>query len=271
MDYRPIITLTTDFGLADEFVACMKGVILSIAPDTIMVDISHLVEHGNIKEGAFLLQRTYPFFPAGTVHCVVIDPGVGTDRKIIIVKAAGQLFIAPDNGLLSPILQDTSQLEAIYHLTNRSLFGGRISNTFHGRDIMAPVAAQLAVGLDIGEVGNRIGCDDCVRLPQLPCRLESGKLTGEVVHIDRFGNLCTNITASELTNLTASHEIVISIGSHVIKGMLNNYGDAIKGELLAHLDSHEHLEISVSGGSAALFTNCPPGTIVTVERNTDPL
>ncbi|WP_163340156.1 S-adenosyl-l-methionine hydroxide adenosyltransferase family protein [Desulfopila sp. IMCC35008] len=266
MDYRPVITLTTDFGLADEFVASMKGVILSIAPETSIVDISHLVAHGNIKEGAFLLQRTYPFFPAGTIHCVVIDPGVGTDRHILATKSTGQVFVAPDNGLLSPILRDTDRLEAIHAVTNRSLFNTRVSNTFHGRDIMAPVAAHLAAGLNIKEVGDQLTCGDCVIVPQIKSKIQSSRLIGEIIHIDRFGNICTNITLSELANLSPTHDIIVHVGSYSISGMTKSYGHVGDGELLAHFDSHDHLEISVSGGSAALLTGSRPGSIVTVEQ-----
>lgn len=270
MEYRPIITLTTDFGLGDEFVASIKGVILSITPDTTIVDISHLVAHGDISKGAFLLQRTYPFFPAETVHCAVIDPGVGTDRNILAIKSAGQLFVAPDNGLLSPILRNTDCLEAIYAVTNSSLFSTRVSNTFHGRDIMAPVAARLAAGLNIKEVGKKMRRNDCVLLPHKQCETQANKLTGEVIHIDRFGNMCTNITRSELANLSATLDVVVTIGSQTITGMTISYGHANEGELLTHLDSHDHLEISVAGDSAALVTGCQRGSLVTVVKNKAP-
>lgn len=269
MDNRPVITLTTDFGLADEFVASMKGVILSLAPGTTIVDISHLVAHGDIREGTFLLRRTYPFFPAGTVHCAVIDPGVGTDRKILAIKSAGQIFVAPDNGLLSPVLQDTDNLETIYNVSNRSLYRSRVSKTFHGRDVMAPVAAQLASGLNIKEVGEQLNSDDCVLLPHKQCQIQPNKLIGEIIHIDRFGNMCTNITLSELANLSPSLDVVVTIGSQTVTGMTDSYGHANEGEMLNHLDSHDHLEISVSGGSAAFVTGSQRGSIVTVERNND--
>ena len=265
MQSRPIITLTTDFGLKDEYVGVMKGVILTLLPETKIVDITHEVPAQDIRAAAFMFGRAYRYFPAGTVHLVVVDPGVGTDRRILAVHAGGQLFIAPDNGVLSPVLATCNKVMSIHSVTRRQLFFQPPGSTFHGRDIMAPVAARLAGGLDIATVGASVQLGDCVVLP--PPRIEVGerRVVGEVIHADRFGNLCTSLTSTEIAPLSAQGQLRFRLGDTVIDGLCSSYSQGGDGRPLAIIDSHSHLEIAVNGGSAASLTGGRPGTIVTVE------
>lgn len=259
----PVITLLTDFGREDEYVAAMKGVMLSILPEATLVDISHAVPPGNIFRGAFLLERAFRFFPPGTVHLAVVDPGVGTKRKILAVAAESQFFIAPDNGILTPVLH-SGAVTATCNVTNKALFLTDLSATFHGRDIMAPVAAHIAAGLPIRETGLPFPPEECVRMPRCECRLEQGRIVGRVVSIDHFGNLCTNIHASIIAEAEYAGAPLIELGAFRLGKISTTYGDMVSGSLLALFDSHGQLEISVAGGSAAAATGAEVGSVVTV-------
>ncbi|MFQ6112525.1 MAG: S-adenosyl-l-methionine hydroxide adenosyltransferase family protein [bacterium] len=190
-----IITLLTDFGQRDGFVGTMKGVILNTYPDAKIVDISHDIEPQNLAAGAFVINTCYKYFPTGTVHVVVIDPGVGSKRRIICVAASGHFFLAPDNGVLKYIYDECPETQVV-EVTNRKLVLSQISHTFHGRDIFAPVAAHLAKGLDLKELGASIHDYDKGRLPVLEEAVD--RIKGEIIYIDRFGNLISNIPADEL-------------------------------------------------------------------------
>ena len=263
MHNRPVITLLTDFGLVDEYVASMKGVLLSRVPEAAIVDISHDLPHGDFRQAALLLQRTFPYFPPGTVNLAVVDPGVGTAREILAVKARGQFFVAPDNGLLSPLLRPGKDV-VVHHVTNSDLFLPKRSTTFHGRDIMAPVAAGLACGLDISETGEQVLPSRCVILDEPQCRVEASRISGEVIRGDRFGNLCTNIPRSAFIRIPDPGSVSIEIEGYRIEGISMAYGDQQAGTLVALFESHDLLEIGVTKGSAAQRTGGAAGTAVTV-------
>src|SRR3954469_15734453 len=192
-----LITLLTDFGTADYFVGAMKGVILSINGDARIVDLTHEIPPHDIMSGAFTLAAACRNFPAGTIHVAVVDPGVGSARRPILVSSRHQLFVGPDNGLFSFIYQDEADKRVI-HLTNESFFRRPVSATFHGRDVFAPVAAALSKGVAPEEFGPAI--KDYVRLPEIkPRPLGAGQLEASVIHLDRFGNCVTNLTRQEIT------------------------------------------------------------------------
>ncbi len=265
MDHSPIITLLTDFGFEDEYVASLQGVLLSILPMVRIVHISHAVPPGDIRRAAFLLERTYSYYPRGTVHLAVVDPGVGTARKMLAVQTDNFFFIAPDNGLLSPVFHSSESIN-VYEITNKNLFRATPSNTFHGRDIMAPIAARLAGGLDVSEVGPQIATEQCVRLKSPASCYEDGKITGEVVRIDHFGNLCTNIPLAALYKAKLK-DARITIKNLSIQGITRTYGATASGTALALADSHDFLEIAVANGSAAAQTGAVIGDQVLVAKN----
>ncbi len=239
-----IITLLTDFGTRDGYVAAMKGVLLSIAPEAHLVDITHEVAPQEIAEAAFTLATSWRFFPAGTVHLAVVDPGVGSERRAIAVAAGGHRFVAPDNGVLSLALAGLP-LEAV-SLENRGLFRPEVSQTFHGRDIFAPVAAHLALGAPLSEAGPSL--PDIVRLPEAAPHPETpGAWQGTVVAVDRFGNLVTNIPA----DLVRGSALRVEIAGAAIGRLSEFYAEAPPGGLLALVGSAGTLEVAVNGGSAA--------------------
>ncbi|MFH1242119.1 MAG: SAM-dependent chlorinase/fluorinase [Pseudomonadota bacterium] len=242
-----IITLTTDFGLRDPYVGIMKGVILSINPEARVIDISHQVTAGNAFQASGLIQEAYPFFPRGTVHVAVVDPGVGGERRPILLDTGEYLFVGPDNGLFWPIIERLTDATVI-HLRNEKYFLPKISRTFHGRDIFAPVAAHLSRGVDTREMGTEIR--DPVQ-PQLPRPIRKGDLlSGQVVRVDHFGNLITNIHRRELEEFLGNETPVIQVGNQTIEGIQKTYNEAGPGEALALIGSSEYLEIAVNLGRA---------------------
>lgn len=253
----PAISLTTDFGTRDEYVAVMKAVLLSrLSASGItvqLIDISHEVPAQDVRGAAFLFGRAYRFFPIGTVHLVVVDPGVGSDRRIIAIDYEQQLFVGPDNGVFTTVLDHakfgTAPARA-HEITNSELFLPRLSSTFHGRDIMAPVAASLASGMKLSRVGNEIDITSCTTLPRPHKALAADEALGEIVHIDRFGNLCTNLSMDDLQSLLEKGQPVITVGSTTVDGLSQSYADSSPATLLAHFDSHFQLEIAVRDGSA---------------------
>lgn len=254
-----IITLTTDFGLADAYVAAMKGAILSINPGAKLVDICHSIRPQDILQAAFVLSTAYHFFPRGTIHLVVVDPGVGTERRAVVLRTPSADFIAPDNGVLSYILREHSaglaanaarqvepgpDAEAVA-ITNPRLWRSPLSPTFHGRDILAPVAAWLSLGRPLSDCGERI--TSLLMLPlTVPCQAGDGSLVGHIIHIDNFGNLITDISAADLAEDRRSASI--EVGGQRISGLSRTYAEA-EG-LLALIGSSGYLEVSARGGSA---------------------
>jgi len=242
-----IITLTTDFGRRDPYVAMMKGIILSINPRARIVDITHDIQAGSIQEGSTIIEEAYPYFPSGTVHVGVIDPGVGGKRRPIAVAADGHVFVGPDNGLFWPVVAADPQSHVV-HLTEKSYWMDTISATFHGRDIFAPVAGHLSRGIDPSLLGGKI--DNLVALTSPRVRREQDVLMGEVIRVDQFGNLITNITGKELAEFRASQGPIVTIGGLVLRGIRTTYGDVPEGEALALIGSSDLLEIAVNRGSA---------------------
>ena len=244
-----VLSLTTDFGLTNGFVGVMKGVIYGIAPDVKIVDISHLVSAQNVLEGAYALWRAVPFFPPGSVHVCVVDPGVGTVRRPIGARLGDQYFIAPDNGLLTPLILDAERngkpMEFIC-LDNPKYWLSKISNTFHGRDIFAPTGAHLAAGVPLRELGTSITDPVNLDMPR-PEKTENGWLA-HVTIIDIFGNLTTDLPAEALEG---QPDVLIRIREHEIDGIVESYGHRKVGALVALVDSEYHLEIAIVNGSAA--------------------
>lgn len=248
-----IITLTTDFGFADEFVGVMKGVILGLAPAVRIVDLSHQIPAHDVRQAAFLLGSAYRFFPAGTVHVAVVDPGVGSLRRIVLVEAGGQLFLAPDNGLLSLVMLEADSVRA-WQVENRELFLAAVSATFHGRDIFAPVAARLVGGLAPRQVGAPLAPADLVRLAELLPVIDRprGRIVGRVEQVDRFGNLVTNIPDRLLSELYGARlaRLKVSCGGREILGLSTTFSEVAPGEVAAVVGSRGYLELAVNLGRA---------------------
>ena len=224
------VTLTTDFGTSDWFVGTMKGVILRLAPETTVVDLAHGLAAGDIRAGAFALMSGCPFFPKGTVHVAVVDPGVGSARRAIVVQTANYHFVGPDNGVLSFALR-REKIRAIHQLANEAFFLKPVSRTFHGRDIFAPVAAHLSRGLSIKRLGPPV--DNLVRLdwPQ-PSRVSAGCVQGEIVCSDRFGNLITNLDEQCLGQLNRA-EAEVFTGRRRLGGIREFYQSVPAGQIVA--------------------------------------
>jgi S-adenosyl-L-methionine hydrolase (adenosine-forming) len=259
-----IITLTTDFGLNDHFVGAMKGVLLETAPDAQIVDISHAVQPFDILDGALTISQAYTYFPAGTVHMVVVDPGVGTARRPIILTGDRHLFVAPDNGVLS-LIYDREERISVRHVTADHYFLQPQSNTFHGRDIFSPVAAYLAKGVDPERFGEEI--TDFVRFgfPR-PKPVDQRTLRGVVLKVDRFGNLITNITPTDVPWLFESSRpaFKIAIGKGQVARMCSNYSEGGPGEAFGILGSMGFLEIATNRGSAQQLLSAGKGSEVSV-------
>jgi S-adenosylmethionine hydrolase len=238
---NPVITLLTDFGTADYFVGAVKGAILSVNPRAVIVDITHEIPPQDIEAGAFTLLAAYKTFPAGTIHVGVVDPGVGSERRPIIVSANEQFFVGPDNGLFTYIC-DRESSHRIVHVTSDRYFRPDPSTTFHGRDIFAPVAAALSNGVALEEFGVEI--DDAVRLPSL-------ETPPRIIHIDRFGNCVTNITRDSVKNLVVNGQRISEVRRF--------YGEGDDESLFAIWGSAGFLEISVNGGSAAKILGAKRG------------
>jgi S-adenosylmethionine hydrolase len=251
----PILTLTSDFGLSDHYVAAMKGVILTICPQARIVDISHGVSPYDITEGAYLIAQAYPSFPRQTVHVVVVDPGVGTARRPILLEAAGQYFVGPDNGVLSMVY--SREKHKIRLISNDRYFRKPVSQTFHGRDIFSPVAAHVAAGVPPSRMGKLI--QDYLRPSfEKPQRTGKRTWTGRILSIDRFGNIITNFQATEFPDLDRKN-FSLAIGPRQVVVMAHNYAECGPGELFLIVGSSGYLEISVSQGSAAKAIGCETG------------
>jgi S-adenosylmethionine hydrolase len=259
---RPLIALLTDFGLRDHYVGTMKGVALGICPEASLVDISHDVAPQDVLGAALELVDAYRYFPAGTIFLVVVDPGVGSTRRAIAVEAGEYRFVAPDNGVLSAVL-DQVRPEGVVELTEAKYARSSISKTFEGRDRFAPAAAWLATGLQIQALGRPVPSFVRLNLPQ-PRTTEAG-IDGEVLRVDRFGNLITNIDRVTLGSLMGP--IAVRIGSHVIAQMVSTYAGATPGALCALVGSSDRLEIAVSGGSAAETLGIGRGAVVQLRRS----
>jgi S-adenosylmethionine hydrolase len=259
---RPIITLTTDFGLNDHYVGTIKGVILNIVPDVQIVDICHSVQAFDVLDGALTIAQSYSYFPSGTVHLVVVDPGVGTARRPILVTSDRHHFVAPDNGVLSMVYAREERLH-IRHVTAEHYSLQPVSNTFHARDVFSPVAAWLAKGVDPEKFGDEIS--DFVRFnAPKPKAMDANTLRGVVLKIERFGNLITNITPQDAPALFASAppQFKIRVGKHEITEIHSNYSEGAPGEVFGILGSMGYLEIAADRGSAAKIIGSGKGSEV---------
>jgi S-adenosylmethionine hydrolase len=244
---RPIITLLTDFGTKDHYVASMKGVILKINPRCRMIDVTHQVPPHDIQEAAFVLANAYSYFPKGTVHLAVVDPGVGGARKPLLLVTQNYFFVGPDNGLFTFVAQREKVKQAVV-LTKKKYFLSKVSTTFHGRDIFAPVAAHLSQGVKPSALGNKIDSLLCLGFER-PF-IKEGKLFGEILHVDTFGNLVSNLDEKALIRFTRGHPFVVHVGRKFIPGPKQGYWEGKKGEPIALLGSGGFLEISVREGNA---------------------
>ena len=270
------ITLTTDFGFTDAYVAAMKGVILGLNPEAKLVDICHTVSPQDIAGAAFVLGTAYQFFPKGTIHLVVVDPGVGSKRRAVILRTPSADFVAPDNGVLSHVLEQSSarptedsaadqgQRElgpelGAFAITNPRFWRTPVSPTFHGRDIFAPVAAHLSLGRSPADFGEKVASLAVLPLTR-PHRAADGSLAGHILHVDSFGNLITDITSQDLP--PTGEPVTIEVGNRLIHGLSRTYAE---GEgILALIGSSGHLEVSVRGGSARSLLNAEVGDEVRV-------
>ena len=269
-----IITLTTDFGTCDEYAGVMKGVILARAPRVRLVDLTHQVPAQDVDRAAAVLAAAFPYFPAGTIHLAVVDPGVGSDRDIILVSAGGQQFLAPDNGLLTPLL-DRDIFESARAVECDHLFLKPLSHTFHGRDIMAPVAAALACGMNPDEVGPSRSPAELISRTRPEPLLDPVKknLAGIITGADRFGNLTTNITAADLAGIITGDseqqgqdQLMVTVRDTPIKGLVTAYAQAEPGQLLCLINSRGFLEIAARETSAATILKAGPGVRVLVSQ-----
>lgn len=264
MAYRPIVTLTTDFGLNDHFVGVMKGVILEIVPEAQIVDICHAVQAYDVLDGALTISQAYSYFPNGTVHVVVVDPGVGTERRPIVASSDGYHFVAPDNGVLSLVYAREERIH-VRHITSEHYFRQPVSNTFHARDIFAPVAAYLAREVDSQKFGEEI--QDYVKFSApKPKAADANRLRGVVLKVDRFGNLVTNITPADAPALFAAEPSAfkITVGSREIADIRKAYAEGAPGEVFGILGSMGFLEIVANRGAAAQITGAGKGSEVSV-------
>ncbi len=257
----PVITLTTDFGLSDHYVAAMKGAVLKINPEASIVDITHLVTPHNIREGAFMIASATPYFPENAIHVGVVDPGVGGERRALLIETENAFFIGPDNGLFSLALEGM-EVKRTIELTSSDFFGPLVSQTFHGRDIFAPVAAHLSLGRDPSEFGDA-GSPPLPLKGAVPVR-NGDEIAGEVVHIDRFGNIITNIRWIDIETLGGEAALTASFkGSSIILSG-ESYSSVAASTLLALQGSSGFLEIAKRGGDAGETLAAATGDEVSV-------
>jgi len=265
-----IITLVTDFGLRDPYVGMMKGAILSVNRGVQLVDITHQVGAGSVFQAAGIVREAFVFFPKGTVHLAVVDPGVGGPRRPIALEAGGHFFVGPDNGIFWPVIRDFHG-KAVVHITKRNYFLREPSFTFHGRDIFAPVAAHLSMGVRLEEFGPLI--TDPRKL-NIPAPFERDDiLFGQIVRVDNFGNLITNIPAERLKRYLGEAQPLVEVGRLTIRGLSKAYSDLEEGQPLALINSSNWLEIAVNMSRASEYIGLDRdeifGTVVKVKRAVD--
>jgi hypothetical protein len=254
--HHPIITLTTDFGQSDGYVGAMQGVILSICPQATLITISHHIPPQNIHSAAFVLYQAFGAYPPHTIHCVVVDPGVGSHRRAVAVRTAYGVFVGPDNGVFSWVLGATDVLEAVT-LTNPAYQLPQASATFHGRDIFAPACAHLAAGVPLREFGPPVS-----NLQRLEFGAGLKKGQSRIIHIDHFGNLFLDMTAQQIDD---PHTVTFKIGDAVIQSISRTFADVSEGEPLAYIGStRDHVEIAIRNGNAAQALDAQLNDVVQV-------
>lgn len=259
---RAVITLTTDFGLADPFVGIMKGVILNLAPSARIIDITHQIEPQNIMQAALALESAHGYFPKNTVHLVVVDPGVGSKRRPITVKTKSATFVGPDNGVLTSVMVPSSR---VYELTHRKYFLDAPSSTFHGRDVFAPASAWIARGTPLSKMGRKINDPHVLEFPQPT--IHKNTITGEIIYIDRFGNCISNIS-SELLNATfeLNDPLTLKIGKIRIHDFASHYSQCKPKQVGCLISSCGKVEIFYREGNAASKLKCMVGTPITLKK-----
>lgn len=258
-----VVALMTDFGTQDHYVATMKGVILTIDPRATIVDLTHEVDPQQVFDAAFILRQAFPYYPVNTIFVTVVDPTVGTHRRILAARYSGRTVLAPDNGVLTLIHRD-AELEQIRVVENRQYLGASLSTTFHGRDIFAPVAGHLSKGLSVDRLGPVTDHLEIFDLA-VPTRHQDGSIDGQIVMIDRFGNLITNISELDLSAANSpGHEHIVHVGDRKVGPIRYTYADVPAGELLALVGSTQMLEVAVNTGSAAQALTASRGDPVRV-------
>ncbi len=268
MAAQRLVTFTTDFGISEHYVGTMKGVIYNLNPTATVVDICNSVQSYDVLDGALTIAQTYPYFPAGTVHMVVVDPGVGTSRRPILVESGKYLFVAPDNGVLS-LVYEREERFTVRHITAEHYFLHPVSQTFHGRDVFSAVAGWLSRGdVEAAKFGEPV--TDFVRFAApRPKPAGGSQLKGVVIKVDKFGNLITNITPKDLPQLAEPQPALkIAVGKHEVSRVLTAYGEGAAGEAFGILGSMGYLEIATNRGSAARLLGADKGTEVTVQIGT---
>ena len=262
---NPIITLTTDYGTNDNLVGVVKGVILKINPEVTIVDITHAVTPFDLLDGALAITSAYPYFPPRTIHVVVVDPGVGTDRRPLLVSGQNQYFIAPDNGVLSGVYE-AEQNFIVRHLTSEHYFAQPLSRTFHGRDIFAPVAGWLSKNWQPASMGEEI--EDFKRFAMPRPKEADGVLKGVVLRVDGFGNLITNMRADDLSPESLEKgELKLQVGSHPVTRLVPTFASGKAGEPVAYMGSSGYVEIAVNKGSASKTMGIGCGTPVLLTKS----
>lgn len=264
MSTQKIVTLTSDFGLKDPYVAEMKGAILSVCPTAVTVDVTHEVDKFNIREAAFVLASATPFFPKGTVHVAVVDPTVGTARRPIIVETENSFFVGPDNGVLM-LAAEAQGIRQMRQIESRRLMLSHVSNTFHGRDIFAPAAGHLLNGVPVEEFGPQI--TEAVKPKFLQVARSEDAVSGEVLHVDDFGNIITNIPAKVAVAFSADAvQVELATQKPVQMKMVRAYADVKRNEPAALVGSHSYLEIALNQGNAAARFSVKAGDPVVLSK-----
>ena len=258
---RPIVALLSDFGTRDHYAGTLKAVVLGVCADATLVDIGHEIPAHDVMAGALELVACYRYFPLGTVFLVVVDPGVGSSRRGIAAEAADYRFVAPDNGVLSAVFREAPPKKVV-ELTERKYARPTVSRTFEGRDRFAPAAGWLAKGIPLTSLGKGVADFHVLDLPQP--QVDAKQISGEVVRIDRFGNLITNIDRRTFEHLSSGGTIAVRAGTHEIGRVVATYADAPAGELCALFGGTDHLEIAVNAGHAAAHLQLSRGAVVTV-------
>lgn len=261
---RPLIALLTDFGTRDHYAGTMKGVALGICPEASLVDITHDIPPHDVLGGALELAAAYKYFPAGTIFLVVVDPGVGSQRHAIAAEAGGFRFVAPDNGVLTVVLKEAPPRRVV-ELTERRYARPTVSRTFEGRDRFAPAAAWLAKGIDLAGLGRTLTSWHTIAVPEPAIAAE--RITGEVLRVDRFGNLVTNVDRRAFDRLAAGGSIQIAAGPHAVEKVVATYAEAEAGTVCALFGSTDHVEIAVNGGSAAERLSLARGAPIVIARS----
>jgi S-adenosylmethionine hydrolase len=266
---RPrLVALYSDFGHRDVYAGVLRAILRTLAPESEVVDICHEVPAGDRHAAAFMLLSAVPYLPRGTIHLCVVDPGVGTSRMLVAARAGGHTFIGPDNGVFAPVIEALGGVTEARYLTNEKLQGPRRGETFHGRDVMAPVAAHLVRGIDFANVGEQAA--PLLDLPGFAPDVAAERVTGRVLHVDHFGNLVTNVLPSEVPGGGATWDLAVGTDGAAalarIARWAATYGDAEPGELLVYPGSVGFLEVAVRDGNAAERLRVRTGSLVTATR-----